>query len=133
MPRKYRDTYGLDLPSPHRYPILGGALHEPRRPRNPAPRGGDRKARPDGWTPARRAVLLRAVASGLSMARACDQVGLSAASLSRLRARPHEAAFSRLIDDARAIAAMNARKAEEARSEERRVGKECRSRWSPYH
>src|SRR2546425_1731413 len=23
--------------------------------------------------------------------------------------------------------------AEEARSEERRVGKECRSRWSPYH
>ena len=22
---------------------------------------------------------------------------------------------------------------EEARSEERRVGKECRSRWSPYH
>src|SRR3712207_6212854 len=24
-------------------------------------------------------------------------------------------------------------KAEDARSEERRVGKECRSRWSPYH
>ena len=24
-------------------------------------------------------------------------------------------------------------KAEELRSEERRVGKECRSRWSPYH
>ena len=23
--------------------------------------------------------------------------------------------------------------AEDARSEERRVGKECRSRWSPYH
>ena len=23
--------------------------------------------------------------------------------------------------------------AEEVRSEERRVGKECRSRWSPYH
>src|SRR2546430_16782243 len=26
-----------------------------------------------------------------------------------------------------------ARRAAEARSEERRVGKECRSRWSPYH
>ena len=25
------------------------------------------------------------------------------------------------------------RKAETGRSEERRVGKECRSRWSPYH
>ena len=28
---------------------------------------------------------------------------------------------------------LEARKASEARSEERRVGKECRSRWSPYH
>ena len=27
----------------------------------------------------------------------------------------------------------NGRKDEENRSEERRVGKECRSRWSPYH
>ena len=25
------------------------------------------------------------------------------------------------------------KKADELRSEERRVGKECRSRWSPYH
>ena len=25
------------------------------------------------------------------------------------------------------------KKEEEVRSEERRVGKECRSRWSPYH
>ena len=29
--------------------------------------------------------------------------------------------------------AQKARAAEEHRSEERRVGKECRSRWSPYH
>ena len=29
--------------------------------------------------------------------------------------------------------AANKVKPEEARSEERRVGKECRSRWSPYH
>ena len=27
----------------------------------------------------------------------------------------------------------DAKKAAETRSEERRVGKECRSRWSPYH
>ena len=36
----------------------------------------------------------------------------------------------------RALAKMKARAWDEghaARSEERRVGKECRSRWSPYH
>src|SRR3712207_4887229 len=31
------------------------------------------------------------------------------------------------------IDTRKARVAEQARSEERRVGKECRSRWSPYH
>src|SRR3712207_8105455 len=30
-------------------------------------------------------------------------------------------------------AAVRPHRAERARSEERRVGKECRSRWSPYH
>ena len=28
---------------------------------------------------------------------------------------------------------LNSNKSMEVRSEERRVGKECRSRWSPYH
>ena len=28
---------------------------------------------------------------------------------------------------------FNAKTADQGRSEERRVGKECRSRWSPYH
>ena len=32
-----------------------------------------------------------------------------------------------------AQATATAAAAEQARSEERRVGKECRSRWSPYH
>ena len=31
------------------------------------------------------------------------------------------------------LVSMIEKKAEELRSEERRVGKECRSRWSPYH
>src|ERR1039457_4752935 len=35
---------------------------------------------------------------------------------------PHEHAFTILDDEAEVV-----------RSEERRVGKECRSRWSPYH
>src|ERR1039457_6582715 len=33
----------------------------------------------------------------------------------------------------RALTIGKARRNEELRSEERRVGKECRSRWSPYH
>src|SRR5258708_35980405 len=37
---------------------------------------------------------------------------------------------ARVIDAARAISMQSSR---EIRSEERRVGKECRSRWSPYH
>jgi hypothetical protein len=32
-----------------------------------------------------------------------------------------------------AVKALSKRVAEQKRSEERRVGKECRSRWSPYH
>src|SRR3712207_8506318 len=37
-----------------------------------------------------------------------------------------------LLDDDR-VRALRHRRAGEDRSEERRVGKECRSRWSPYH
>src|SRR5260370_20251250 len=38
------------------------------------------------------------------------------------------------INDAKAIAYFSIHEqADKARSEERRVGKECRSRWSPYH
>ena len=36
-------------------------------------------------------------------------------------------------DPAKAIAGEKADKEAVGRSEERRVGKECRSRWSPYH
>ena len=34
---------------------------------------------------------------------------------------------------AKQVISFNVREAERERSEERRVGKECRSRWSPYH
>ena len=38
------------------------------------------------------------------------------------------------LDDAQTYAALRTRlEAVDGRSEERRVGKECRSRWSPYH
>mgnify|MGYP000930328333 CR=1 FL=1 len=33
----------------------------------------------------------------------------------------------------KALAALDGDEQQRARSEERRVGKECRSRWSPYH
>ena len=41
-----------------------------------------------------------------------------------------EVTLSVRIPDFRAV---NTRGVDEKRSEERRVGKECRSRWSPYH
>ena len=37
------------------------------------------------------------------------------------------------IADNAGLSKDDAARALEARSEERRVGKECRSRWSPYH
>src|SRR5688572_13281178 len=45
-----------------------------------------------------------------------------------LRCRPELAPGSAPVDDAQRIAQLIVQ-----RSEERRVGKECRSRWSPYH
>ena len=39
-----------------------------------------------------------------------------------------------ILDPAKPIVGLNdSKKLSEKRSEERRVGKECRSRWSPYH
>src|SRR2546429_5851588 len=52
-----------------------------------------------------------------------DQRGV--AGLLELRLRVHERRVTRQR--------VGARHAHAARSEERRVGKECRSRWSPYH
>ena len=42
----------------------------------------------------------------------------------------HTAAYAREHDE---LAAYRASNQANTRSEERRVGKECRSRWSPYH
>ena len=41
--------------------------------------------------------------------------------------------FNRIIKLLRKERGITQKQAAEDRSEERRVGKECRSRWSPYH
>ena len=41
--------------------------------------------------------------------------------------------IAEITDDAPTLLQFRARVTGVARSEERRVGKECRSRWSPYH
>ena len=46
--------------------------------------------------------------------------------------RPCNESFAR-VSAAAFLAQLNPTVEEVARSEERRVGKECRSRWSPYH
>ena len=39
----------------------------------------------------------------------------------------------KFIEDIKALSVLELAELVDARSEERRVGKECRSRWSPYH
>ena len=41
--------------------------------------------------------------------------------------------FSQMSSDFTSLEYISTRAAQQGRSEERRVGKECRSRWSPYH
>ena len=51
------------------------------------------------------------------------------------RSRPHTARqeIGRFLPSVKASSNQNQSRISHARSEERRVGKECRSRWSPYH
>ena len=50
-----------------------------------------------------------------------------------LAAAPDDATRSRRRDEQRSWLKQRDRQCAAERSEERRVGKECRSRWSPYH
>ena len=49
-------------------------------------------------------------------------------SMSMMQIGPEQGQFMKLL-----VRLMGAKNCLEVRSEERRVGKECRSRWSPYH
>ena len=65
---------------------------------------------------------------GLKQSVVASKAGVTAESLSRFeRGRSAEFGSRKLL----AVLAVLGMEAE--RSEERRVGKECRSRWSPYH
>ena len=46
---------------------------------------------------------------------------------------PDKEKLAEMIGDFDGLAIRSATKVTAKRSEERRVGKECRSRWSPYH
>ena len=51
--------------------------------------------------------------------------GITKPSIDQVNYEKTQAAYKQVFEDAASF--------EEYRSEERRVGKECRSRWSPYH
>src|SRR5256885_17132476 len=55
--------------------------------------------------------------------------------VSRMQAHGDEEQHQHAHEDVEAVESCEQEegRAEHARSEERRVGKECRSRWSPYH
>ena len=50
-----------------------------------------------------------------------------------IRNNEEESQFETTVDGHVALSAYDLEDPNRIRSEERRVGKECRSRWSPYH
>src|SRR3989449_7851976 len=71
--------------------------------------------------------LIERTKAGLARARAQVRVG------GRPRNLPLVEAALRILAEGASDEDVRKRYGEPARSEERRVGKECRSRWSPYH
>ena len=96
--------------------------------RVPVPRcgvvGRDALVAPPGPAPAARSATLEA-----EQADRCRLIGLR--NLGRSASRPFRKSFRNYRSRTPVRRRITVRSA--ARSEERRVGKECRSRWSPYH
>src|SRR3989442_1268042 len=95
-------------------------------------------------TPADTAPLSHVDSLGHAVAQADQEAAADSAALDSLHGRSRDTTRATLADSAHAPAVRGedvTREAERlfgpegraARSEERRVGKECRSRWSPYH
>src|SRR2546427_13219641 len=98
-------------------------------------------ARDPRLLPAAMTLSLVVLVCGLLLASASAAVGVAAAAVSQreltrwasYRLRGGRAAAQVLENPGRVLATANALTTIGVRSEERRVGKECRSRWSPYH
>ena len=71
-----------------------------------------------------------------NVSKACQMMGLSRDTFYRYRDAVEDGGVEALLEKPRRVPNFKNRvdeATENARSEERRVGKECRSRWSPYH
>ena len=93
--------------------------------------------RPSGLDPESRAWLAALHGAGRSRDEALDRLHALLLRAARFELARRRSQLGRLAagerDDLALQAADDAMVAVLARSEERRVGKECRSRWSPYH
>jgi len=92
-------------------------------------------------------IALPVAAQGIPKAQSPEEVGFVATRLKRLSDRIEEGVKNNELPGAVVLIVRNGKiamfdafgyrdketKAPMKRSEERRVGKECRSRWSPYH
>src|SRR2546427_1850108 len=82
----------------------------------------------------KRGLLRGALACFVLAAGACG--GAQGPHAGALAPAAHDSAVARTVDSLGAAIAQVAQDSaadQQVRSEERRVGKECRSRWSPYH
>src|SRR6266487_3316599 len=124
----------FELPACRLWPGRGGGLGPPRAPCRHLVCG--LAAIPNAQATTRAALLLRA------RARACDIIGLlhrddstasCAADTSIFSSWPSALAIGSSSDASASARRRLSQLVGDERSEERRVGKECRSRWSPYH
>src|SRR2546426_11994303 len=81
----------------------------------------------------RRARAVALMADGLAGVEIARRTGYTPVQISRLRRRFAAERVAGLQDRPRPGRPHTVTPRKIARSEERRVGKECRSRWSPYH
>src|SRR3712207_9165671 len=108
-------------------PVLSGLDADPSYNSEPLP---DAAAEPDAAIRSDRALAVRPADLDDAEALRARIVELATAQLGTPATRR---AYRRGMDTFLAWAQATGRRAFSARSEERRVGKECRSRWSPYH
>ena len=123
--RESKFARGADVGERHGVPVVGASLHRPRVAQAllpvalPVPPQGPDPSRPASWSAGVPSPFLPTANLQTTLVFGAPKF------CSRLSTVNYRLPFARSAGSRMAVAL--------GRSEERRVGKECRSRWSPYH